>query len=214
MKKILIIALVLVSASVTYALSRYELNGDRFIVNLSLNYLKSQVGVREVGNNSGKEVRFYQSTVGIGRAAWCAALQYAAYYVAQKELLKYGYHAAIPIPRTGHANTFANFAEAKGIKTDALPQINDFLIWWNNPGNPGSSGHIARIYEVGMGGWVYTIEGNTSSGLGSQREGDGVYTKKRNIYKRIGSLRVRALVGVNSRLIDKDWALFKLFGVC
>lgn len=61
---------------------------------------------------------------------------------------------------------------------DSIPNEGDLIIW-NKPGT--TNGHVGIVTKVLGNGYVETIEGNTSSGSLVERNGDGVYIKKRHI---------------------------------
>ena len=56
------------------------------------------------------------------------------------------------------------------------PQVGDQVFF----GDCGNEGHTGFVVEVN-GDFIYTIEGNTSSGYGVESNGDGVYLKRYNI---------------------------------
>ena len=56
------------------------------------------------------------------------------------------------------------------------PQVGDQVFF----GDYGNEGHTGFVVEVN-GDFIYTIEGNTSSGYGVESNGDGVYLKRYNI---------------------------------
>lgn len=80
-----------------------------------------------------------------------------------------------------------------GSITTYTPERFDLIIW-NMQGT--SSGHIERIVLTGKAGWVTTVGFNTSSGIsGSQRDGGGVYYRKRNLNHVLGRMQIKGLVG-------------------
>ena len=83
-----------------------------------------------------------------------------------------------------------NKAKQVGKKVSYKPQKNDLLFWIVT-----TTGHVERIDSVLKGGWVKTIGFNTSSGTGNQRDGEGVYLRKRNIYSPLSRMRVRGIIG-------------------
>jgi hypothetical protein len=190
MKKLLIIVLLFILCPNLWAGDKYIIPVKKDVYNLSMEILKSQVGVREAtGRNDGKEVEMYLKSVGRFKGdAYCAAFQYWCFFEAVKRL---GYdNSYIPINRTGLANGIYNFASETGVHSTFLPSVGDLLVWRNK----GSySGHIERITKVQIGGYVTTIGGNTSGT--SLNEGDGVYVKRRHIKNPIGRMLVRGLVG-------------------
>lgn len=123
----------------------------------------SQVGVREVGSNQGKEVEDYLAVTGLGPGyAWCVAF------------IAWTYDSVgVGIPESA-AWSPAWFPQSKVIETvNAKPgDVHGFYYQ--------SKGRIAHgaIHERFSGTTVITIEGNTNK-LGS-REGDGVYRKRRH----------------------------------
>jgi len=173
------------------AATKYEVSIDPKLLNKSKEVLMEQVGVKEkTGHNDGKEVEYYLNTVGRQKGdAWCAALQYAVFYIACKILnLPLSF---IPIERTGLANGIFNTAVEEGVAVSYKSKDNDLIVWRHGGTNRG---HIERIIEVRGGGWVTTIGGNTSS-AGSQDEGEGVYKKRRNIQHPLSRMMVRGLIG-------------------
>jgi len=120
-------------------------------------------------------------------AQWCAALQYFAFYCCDSIF--------IPLPKTLVANNMYNFAKINGIKAIYKAEQYDLLVWkkvnsWQ--------GHIERIYKVLDKKNVITIGGNTSKDNSNERNGGGVYYKKRNILAPISRLLlVRGLIGFN-----------------
>ena len=131
----------------------------------SLELAKSQVGVKEVGNNGGKQVTAYLQSVGL-RAGnpWCMSFQYWCFYKTAK---------VNPIPRSGHCVTVFNGLRKKSIETKPATtiQVGDLLFW----ANVQNFGHVARITEVSAGGWVYTIAGNTSRARRVRQTTEPVY---------------------------------------
>ena len=75
------------------------------------------------------------------------------------------------------------------------PEPGCLVIWehWQN-GAPSGKGHVGIVVAVRPNGDVDTVEGNTSAGVGIQREGDGVYFRTR---KRDGEGDMRVLGFLN-----------------
>jgi hypothetical protein len=61
------------------------------------------------------------------------------------------------------------------------------VIWAKDDGS--GQGHTGIITSINEDGTLNTVEGNTSSGTGDPREGDGVYARRRDPVK-MGSLVV------------------------
>lgn len=145
------------------------------------------MGVREVPQNRGAEVEKYQKATGSPKESpYCYSGQYWSV------LTEYG--AATPILRTGLASASYYAARRKGNETLVdLPRVGD-LIYWKFSKTP--FGHVERVVAVGKAGWVTTVAFNTTSGTrGDQRDGGGVYYRKRNVAHPLGRMRLLGCVG-------------------
>ncbi len=196
MKKIIILFFLTLNI---YGLERYELMVKKELLYKAKVVLNSQVGVKELtGNNDGYEVNLYQKAAGIrqGNAKvkgdpYCMAGLYFCYYRASECLALKA--SDIPFPRTGSSQVPFDFARRNGKKTSFYPKENDFFVWKQRNAYQGHIGFITKVTEKG---WVTTIEFNTSSGSsGSQRDGGGVYIRRRNYLHPLGSMLVRGFVG-------------------
>ncbi len=192
-----LILIFLIALSTTYANVKYNVTTKYELIIESRLILKAQIGVKEIGStNSGPEVDIYLKSVGLPpKYYWCQALQYFAYDSARKKLkITYMY---IPMYKSGLANDTYRYGKDKGVQVAFVPEVDDFIIWKYQKSN---SGHIGRIVEVLKSGWVLSIEGNTSNGLkGYQREGNGCFLVKRNIYHPLGKMYTRGLIGVKAK---------------
>jgi hypothetical protein len=129
----------------------------------------SQIGVREKGINTGKEVEMYLASAGLGKGnAWCAAF-------VQWSMLQC---TNIKIPAAGWVPSW--FPKKKliykrgEIDYKRTPQAGDLIgIWYSNKNRLA---HIG-FYQEEEGDFTISVEGNTNE-TGS-REGDGVYRKRR-----------------------------------
>ena len=140
--------------------------------------MTSQEGVIEVGgNNRGKEVELYLSSVSLGPGyAWCAACVHWSYRECGKVLeparsfaMALNWH---PASRRVWTKEGWEYDDAKAwvrISEDG----DHFALYYSNLGRIGHTGMITGETED----YILTIEGNTSSG--GSREGDGVYARKR-----------------------------------
>jgi hypothetical protein len=158
----------------------------------SLDIAISQVGVCELtGHNDGTMIEIYLSTVNLKQGnPYCAAGQYWCFVVAAKALnLGIDY---IPIKRTGLANDMMNDAILKGEKSVFQPRKHDLIVW-----RKGRTyfGHIERIFQVESAGWVQTIAFNTTANYEIQKNKEGVFIKRRNIYHSLSRMVVRGLIG-------------------
>ena len=60
------------------------------------------------------------------------------------------------------------------------PQIGSLIAWqYYQNGEPTWKGHVGVVVDIGEGGAIKTVEGNTSSSDKVEREGDGVFLKTR-----------------------------------
>ena len=170
--------------------NRYILECKQSLIDKSREVLYNQVGVREVGNNSGQRVAEYLRSVGLGIGnPYCYAGQYYCFFESSK-LLNLPIES-IPIPKTGLANNVFDYAQKRGLKTKYGAFIDDLIVWKYDK---KISGHVERcISKSSPTGNVKTIGFNT--GDGDQREGQGVFIKTRNIKTRLGRMMVRGLVG-------------------
>lgn len=134
---------------------------------------RGEVGVREVGNNSGARVREYQSATWLtpGPWAWCAAFVCWCFRQAASRV-----PLEIARPQTAGAWDFENWAIKEGVKlikpAPGAIQAGDILVY--------EISHIGIASADSPSGRsdVETIEGNTDAGGG--REGDGVYARVRS----------------------------------
>lgn len=142
---------------------------------------KTQLHVREkTGRNDGEAVESYLKSVGLGKGyAWCAAFVYWCYSQAAKEL-----NINNPLAKT--AGVLDHWAKTKGAKVKT-PKVGDIFIMDFGKG----AGHTGIVIEV-QGTYVITIEGNTSADptyASQDREGDGVYIRRRRISSIKGFIR-------------------------
>ena len=134
-----------------------------------------ELGVKEEGRNSGDRVRTYLRSCELGPGyPWCAAF------------VHWNHRGCGAGPRPDRAFALAakwgsaNTVWKKGDKVperDRISQDGDvFTLWYNSPEKTGI-GHCGVI-EGEDDKFYLTIEGNTGSG--GEREGDGVYRRKRS----------------------------------
>lgn len=191
--------LILISFNNCLSFDRYVLKARPEVVCKSQQILFTQVGVTEATNkNDGPQINAYQKAAGIRQGTskvqgdpYCMGFQYWCFWEACNQLkIPYSF---IPVPRTGSSQVPFDYARKNGKKKGLYPEVNDLFIWKQKT---AYQGHIARITKIDQKGWVTTIEGNTSPGsTGSQRDGGGVYQRRRNYLSPIGSMLVRGFVG-------------------
>jgi len=141
-----------------------------------LRMARGQVGVREEGNNGGKQVRAFQSATWMepGSWPWCAAFVCWCWLAACNRFPAMAKHR----PETPSAAGLVEQLRGFGFTVETHPKQfrpGDVVLF------EFSTGHHIGIAAstVQADGTFQTIEGNTS-GTGS-REGDGVYQKTRNL---------------------------------
>lgn len=150
----------------------------------------ANVGVTEVGgNNRGPAVEKYLASVGLkGGDPWCAAFVRFRFEDAAKDL-----SLTLPshFPDSGWTPDYKTWAIEKGLYipvrstgyenvTDDTrhPMTGDLALFYFAA--KSRIAHIGMVLSVHSWG-VWTVEGNTGAETGEvvQREGDGVYKKKR-----------------------------------
>lgn len=135
----------------------------------------SQVGVREVKQNRGKEVEKYQECAGLGKGggfAWCACFVYWCLIqsgVNKNQLPAPGLCAAV--------RNWARWAKSRS-RIQKHPKRGDLFYWLN----ADQTGHIGFCLGPSILGVFRTLEGNTDGESGS-REGDGVYKRTRTLWR-------------------------------
>lgn len=190
----IMLVLTILSTSTIWCQVKYELPCRSDLLYVSRGILQGQIGTKEkTGHNDGVKIVTYQQSAGVGKGgAYCYAGQYYCFWEACNVL--HIPYSNIPIKRTGLAN--AGFADAmqRGKQVQFVPAINDLLTWKYETDN---TGHVERIDSVMDRGWVHTVGFNTSNGLsGSQKEGNGVYPRLRNIFHPLARfLNPRGLIG-------------------
>lgn len=138
-------------------------------------------GIREEGgNNRGKWVEMIQYAVGLSRGdAWCmAACQAAVRFV---ELWK-GIQS--PLCASGHCLTVFKNSKDCQVKT---PEEGDLIVYQHGD---TQNGHVEGIVEIYRGLFAFTMGGNTSSGPGIEREGDGEFFRMRTLRGPTGDMKI------------------------
>ena len=181
---IVVLYLLFMIGILSQASTMYELKADKRVVDMSAKILAQQVGVKEVGNNTGVEVERYLTSVGLRAGnAYCYAGQY--YCLQQAALILNSY---VPIKRTGNCQIAYMDAMKRGKQVPFVPRVNVLTIWRLGVTMSGHAGRIVKV--LGM-GWVYTIEFNT--GLNA-REGSGVELKKRQLTNPLARMKLRGII--------------------
>lgn len=169
--------------------TRYVVPCTSRLAKASMDSLAKFVGIREATNhNDGREVMVLLGHVNIHYpASWCAATAVARFDTARG-------CEPLPIARTALANGIYADATKKGKKAgEGVVKIGDCFVWQH----PGTSfGHIAAGVTKVKWPFIWTIEGNTSSGTkGSQSNGGGCYRRVREIDEELGDMTPRGAIG-------------------
>lgn len=194
MKKIILatIFLLYISISESNAQVRYDLYCNNRLLKKSEQIMLTQVGIIEKTNRNDGEVEKYLHCIGSKRGQpYCAAGQYWCFAQAAKELNLS--KEKIPIPATGLVYNIYKFAQKYGRRKKYVPEKHCLIIW-QYPNK--RRGHIERIIKVENGGWVETVGFNTSADKqSSQRDGQGVFKKRRNIFHPLQRMEIKCLLG-------------------
>ena len=145
----------------------------------------SYVGVHEEGNNSGVAVEEFQKAVD-GKAnqeSWCMC--FVQFCVKKTSAL-----VRFPDCIFDSESCLQTWAKTDIKARFNDPEPGDIVIWQKGSTALGHTGIVVEVHEDGT---FDTVEGNTSSGSGDQREGDGVYRRKRS-RKPMGELHLIAFL--------------------
>lgn len=175
----------------------YELEIDSCLHSKAFEIIEGEIGVVEATGKNDGEVEKYLKVVGLGKGyPYCAAgiswsyLEAAKYYGQTKSI--------IPFPLTAGSQVIFSHAIKYGEKITRPLKRGDFFTWRQKS---SYLGHIAVVDSVRKAGWVDTIEFNTSSNsAGDQRDGGGVWRKKRNLIHPLGRMMVRGFTGFKNKI--------------
>lgn len=150
------------------------------------------VGVTEQGGeNRGKAIAIYLASVGITvPAPWCAAFVYFRLFTAAKLL---GLELPEGFPASGYTPDWAHWAKRSGLWIPvaeiragrATIRKGDLCLFYFS--RMGRIAHIGIVTGPMVSGSFPTAEGNTSSGTGVNRDGDGVFARSRRLLE-LGAL--------------------------
>jgi hypothetical protein len=142
------------------------------------------VGTTEAGGeNRGAQVERFLASAGLPPGQpWCAAFVRHCLEKAARFL-----NAGLDgLPDSGWCPAYYAWAVGRGLWVPVQaarmqnPQVargDLILFWFDAKGRHAHMGFVARQDDQGLGVW--TVEGNTSPGPGMEREGDGVYRRRR-----------------------------------
>jgi len=138
---------------------------------LAASVLADDFKVREEGeNNHGEWIEAILGSVRLEEGyPWCAAFVEFCCDVAKFEQVGLSDRASAAV------NEWYKWAKANG-KLVTMPIRGDLCLWIKDSGN-----HIGIVSQA-SGGYVNSIEGNTTPGVtGNQRDGGGVYRRSRQL---------------------------------
>ncbi|MCC6728276.1 MAG: CHAP domain-containing protein [Chthonomonadales bacterium] len=141
------------------------------LVQRALETAKSQLGVREEGENRGPRVSEYLTTAGVSPGnPWCAAF---VYWCVNKAAAAEG--VPNPFVRTAYCPTIAAWARDNEV-LHSTPQAGDVFLRYGTVAGEYRASHTGFVTAVD-GSVFSTIEGNTN--IDGSREGIGVFARKR-----------------------------------
>lgn len=193
MKYIILVLLVIMSLKLN-AYERYVVDCRVDLLKASLDSAIAQIGtIEKTGKNDG-DVCKYLASVGLKSGnPYCAAGVYWCFVTSANDL---GLSLMdIPVYRTGLANKMFNEVKAKARRTRYEAEINDLIVWRKRA---SFKGHIERIVETSKVGWVKTVAFNVK-GMINDKNVEGVFFKKRNVYHPIWNMNVRGLIGFEGK---------------
>lgn len=177
-------------------MKKYILPVRSDIIELLPKVAKSEVGTVEIpiNSNRGERVEMYLKAAHLlGGNPYCMAFIVWCFKECIRAL-KLDRDKCMPIQSQGNANKCFDYAKKLGKEVLPNPKVGDILIYRHK--TVLFRGHACVIVEVIDNNTVITVEGNTSSDdKGSQRDGGGVFIKKRKLNTPLGSLLVRGLIG-------------------
>lgn len=143
------------------------------------------VGTEESGGeNRGAQVERFLASAGLPPGQpWCAAF---VWHCLRKGAGYAGVRLPAHVPRTGWVPAWHAWALRRGLwipvveaRAERVKVLRGDLVlfWFEAKGRHAHMGFVAADDPAGVGVW--TIEGNTSPGPGVEREGDGVYRRRR-----------------------------------
>lgn len=141
------------------------------LVEKAIEVAVSQNGVRERGENTGKEVDAYLRSVGCPPGnPWCAAFVYWSVNQAADTL-----DVPNPLTRTAYCPDIANWGRENGI-LDTTPERGAIFLRYGKVGGEFRACHTGLVTGTTSGAFQ-TVEGNTNDG--GSREGIGVFLRNR-----------------------------------
>lgn len=170
---------------------RWTIPASREVWYGSLDTAKRLIGIREAtGRNDGPEILAMQRAARApARSPYCISLHVWSFDVTARAR-----DEPLPILRSALASAVFHDARRRGVRTEYRAQVGDIMFWRLRQ---TIFGHAERIIAIGKAGWVTTIAGNVKCGTktGTERDGNGICVKRRNIVHPMGALFVLGLIG-------------------
>lgn len=156
---------------------------------VTLRFAEDMLGVEEIRDNEGEEVEMFQQAADLRPGdPWCAA--FVNWCAEQGARLRNETSPLEDVPLQGYVQSYYEYGDEQ--------------LWIRSPDEPAGLGDIFLMYFDSKGRYAHmglvrdpmpgesvftTVEGNTSadatSGSADDREGQGVYSKKRHATDRI-----------------------------
>lgn len=188
---VILICSLIANVSTVQAQNRYEVPCRADLYYEYLYVVKQQQGIKEkTGKNDGEVQKYAKKLNYPLRSSYCnLCLVYS--WVVSAENLNIPLNE-IPVPISGLARSSYNYAKRYGIKTKYIADIGDNFVLKH-----GSwQGHVGSIDSIGVKGWIYVNECNTSpDSRGSQSNGNGNFRRKRNYLMPTTRMTIMGLVG-------------------
>ena len=140
---------------------------------------KRWIGIQEVGNNRGQIIDLMHRITKVPAGSpWCMSfVQFCISAVDRQSAAIFEGSAPSKIKNSAHVLTVWN--EAPETLKSKRPRTGDIAIWRQRG---TSSGHTGIVIAVPADGSTFeSVEGNTSPSASVDREGDGVFLKRRLI---------------------------------
>jgi hypothetical protein len=137
--------------------------------------------IREHGGpNKGEFVEWFQTAVD-GKASgepWCLGFVQRCLQIVDAQMAEAGEHGKTCLRQTEW--TIGLYQQAPSGSELDNPESGCIVVWEHSEnGKATGKGHVGIVVGVNPDGTFQTVEGNTSAGVGIQREGDGVYLRTR-----------------------------------
>lgn len=167
-----------------------------FLINWHVKMMEDFIGVREVGNNRGEEVEFFQAHTGSKGEPYCVS--FAVKIINDGVCKPLGLKDALP--KIAGSQRLFSWAKERNLLNTTGFKRGDLVIWRKYKMVDGvltetPFGHLATIITVlPENKELITVEANTD--IAKDREGDGVYqlTRSYDFNKQKKTFRIRGCI--------------------